>query len=64
MAKIGRNQPCPCGCGRKFKVCLGERRDRIVEFDRVADAERAKDARRAMDKIRLTAAILAAHAFK
>lgn len=21
MAKIGRNQPCPCGSGRKYKVC-------------------------------------------
>lgn len=23
MAKIGRNQPCPCGSGRKFKHCHG-----------------------------------------
>jgi hypothetical protein len=22
-AKIGRNHPCPCGSGRKFKVCCG-----------------------------------------
>jgi len=22
-AKIGRNDPCPCGSGRKFKVCCG-----------------------------------------
>jgi tetratricopeptide (TPR) repeat protein len=21
MAKIGRNQPCPCGSGRKYKAC-------------------------------------------
>ena len=21
MAKIGRNQPCPCGSGKKYKVC-------------------------------------------
>jgi len=21
MAKIGRNQPCPCGSGRKYKHC-------------------------------------------
>jgi uncharacterized protein YecA (UPF0149 family) len=21
--KIGRNDPCPCGSGRKYKVCHG-----------------------------------------
>lgn len=21
--KIGRNEPCPCGSGKKFKVCHG-----------------------------------------
>lgn len=25
--KVGRNEPCPCGCGRKFKVCLNAARD-------------------------------------
>lgn len=25
--KIGRNDPCPCGCGKKFKVCLNSKRD-------------------------------------
>ncbi len=24
MAKIGRNEPCPCGSGRKYKKCHGE----------------------------------------
>ncbi|WP_374759328.1 SEC-C metal-binding domain-containing protein [Aeromonas hydrophila] len=19
--KIGRNEPCPCGCGKKYKQC-------------------------------------------
>ena len=23
MAKIGRNDPCPCGCGKKYKKCHG-----------------------------------------
>lgn len=27
MAKIGRNQPCPCGSGKKFKRCCGIRQD-------------------------------------
>ena len=25
MAKIGRNQPCPCGSGRKYKRCCWPR---------------------------------------
>ena len=25
MAKIGRNQPCPCGSGRKYKRCCWDR---------------------------------------
>lgn len=24
MARIGRNQPCPCGSGRKYKRCCGQ----------------------------------------
>jgi len=24
MAKVGRNQPCPCGSGKKFKKCHGQ----------------------------------------
>jgi preprotein translocase subunit SecA len=23
MAKVGRNDPCPCGSGKKFKHCHG-----------------------------------------
>jgi SEC-C motif len=26
MAKLGRNEPCPCGSGRKVKRCCGQRR--------------------------------------
>jgi uncharacterized protein YecA (UPF0149 family) len=22
-AKVGRNDPCPCGSGKKFKKCCG-----------------------------------------
>ncbi|MEI2770271.1 MAG: SEC-C metal-binding domain-containing protein [Candidatus Competibacter sp.] len=22
-SKVGRNQPCPCGSGRKYKHCCG-----------------------------------------
>jgi uncharacterized protein len=24
MAKVGRNDPCPCGSGKKFKQCCGQ----------------------------------------
>ena len=24
-AKVGRNQPCPCGSGKKYKKCCGKR---------------------------------------
>jgi uncharacterized protein YecA (UPF0149 family) len=23
MPKVGRNDPCPCGSGKKFKKCCG-----------------------------------------
>ena len=25
MEKVGRNEPCPCGSGKKFKFCHGKR---------------------------------------
>ena len=24
VAKIGRNEPCPCGSGKKYKQCCGK----------------------------------------
>ncbi|MCR6659899.1 MAG: SEC-C metal-binding domain-containing protein [Asticcacaulis sp.] len=24
MGRVGRNEPCPCGSGRKFKHCHGQ----------------------------------------
>ena len=27
-AKVGRNDPCPCGSGRKYKQCHGAGADR------------------------------------
>jgi tetratricopeptide (TPR) repeat protein len=35
MAKIGRNQPCPCGSGKKYKRCCWER-DRAARADSMA----------------------------
>jgi hypothetical protein len=28
FAKVGRNEPCPCGSGKKFKLCHGDPRNR------------------------------------
>jgi tetratricopeptide (TPR) repeat protein len=41
MTKTGRNQPCPCGSGKKYKICC-LRRDQAVQAERAAQAERAK----------------------
>ena len=29
FAKVGRNDPCPCGSGRKYKLCHGDPRNRF-----------------------------------
>ncbi|MGB6457991.1 MAG: SEC-C metal-binding domain-containing protein, partial [Streptosporangiaceae bacterium] len=28
FAGVGRNAPCPCGSGKKFKMCHGDPRNR------------------------------------
>jgi len=30
-AKVGRNAPCPCGSGRKYKLCHGDPRNRPAD---------------------------------
>jgi preprotein translocase subunit SecA len=25
VPKVGRNEPCPCGSGKKFKACCGRK---------------------------------------
>ncbi len=43
MAKIGRNEPCPCGSGKKYKkCCLTERLPTVLE-SREDDVERYED---------------------
>jgi hypothetical protein len=29
MAAIGRNEPCPCGSGQKYKRCCALKKDRM-----------------------------------
>ncbi|HTK13946.1 MAG TPA: SEC-C metal-binding domain-containing protein [Xanthobacteraceae bacterium] len=36
MAKIGRNQPCKCGSGKKYKRCCGFSRESRHVFVRDA----------------------------
>src|ERR1700761_4194759 len=46
--KIGRNQPCPCGSGKKYKRCCGD-----LDARRAASvAARAQDMARALEQHR------------
>jgi tetratricopeptide (TPR) repeat protein len=46
MAKTGRNDPCPCGSGKKYKLCCLAKDDAAAwasaEAKQAASAERAK----------------------
>jgi hypothetical protein len=46
MPEPGRNQPCPCGSGRKVKRCCGQRRG--LSEDQLARAHIAQLARQAI----------------
>lgn len=37
--RIGRNDPCPCGCGKKYKNCLKRKRGDDVTGDTFGNAE-------------------------
>jgi hypothetical protein len=40
MAKIGRNEACPCGSGRKFKrCCLGKQQEQAANLTEVQKAQ-------------------------
>jgi hypothetical protein len=45
MAKVGPNELCPCGSGRKFKKCCGDPRatDRYTRDDRASVFQRLND---------------------
>src|SRR6185312_11650826 len=40
---VGRNDPCPCGSGKKFKRCHGAAAERPAVSPRVARANALKD---------------------
>ena len=40
--RVGRNDPCPCGSGRKFKHCCGAKDQRAELFDAVRASPRSR----------------------
>jgi flagellar motility protein MotE (MotC chaperone) len=41
MSKVGRNEPCPCGSGKKYKKCCEARDQQLAaERARLHDADR------------------------
>ena len=38
VAKVGRNDPCPCGSGLKFKQCCERKHDQMSRVSLVAIA--------------------------
>ena len=61
MAKPGRNEPCPCGSGNKYKKCC-QSKDEAAERDVLAEAQARRDnaaAGRRLQVAELKAAITA-----
>ena len=44
--KVGRNEPCPCGSGKKYKKCCGKNGNVISLFGEDITSEEALEARR------------------
>lgn len=47
MSQVGRNDPCPCGSGKKYKACCMAR-DKAEQAERLAWEHAAQDMRRAL----------------
>ena len=46
VAKIGRNEPCPCGSGKKYKDChLAAGTDYLKKLARQRDKEHLREVR-------------------
>ena len=46
VVRIGRNEPCPCGSGRKYKDChLSEGQEFLAKLEQQKDRERMKEKR-------------------
>lgn len=45
MSKIGRNEPCPCGSGKKYKkCCIGKKKVQNAATKTVSKADKARPA--------------------
>jgi len=64
MAKVSRNDPCPCGSGKKYKKCCGtkERSRRQRSFTQLNQAKMIQQFSSSSD--RSPASFLAKHVFK
>jgi hypothetical protein len=52
MTKVGRNEPCPCGSGKKFKHCCGDLNQSTKTGSTPLHILRAVDSYRANERIR------------
>ena len=52
MAKIGRNDPCPCGSGKKYKACCLTT-DAAAEREGMVGAQAARDQRATEHRLRM-----------
>jgi len=51
VAKIGRNDPCPCGSGKKYKDCHQKEGDAFLKkLVKEEDKKRRKEARQKLKK--------------
>jgi tetratricopeptide (TPR) repeat protein len=49
MEKIGRNDPCPCGSGLKYKRCCADKDEQLKRAERVASNARLQQEDARMD---------------
>ncbi len=56
--KIGRNEPCPCGSGRKFKACCWRAGEQKRQQEIAATSTAAENLRDEMDGMALAMATL------
>jgi tetratricopeptide (TPR) repeat protein len=50
MEKIGRNDPCPCGSGLKYKRCCADKDEQLKRAERVSGNARLQEEDAKMDK--------------
>jgi hypothetical protein len=51
MSKVGRNEPCPCGSGRKYKKCCMEKHERARVITDPEENRRGAQRKREVDRL-------------